>query len=78
MQDRMFHAGVLTARVFCGMARDADSLRDLLRTEFEQDETASFATRIEVSKVVNAWESCRVKGHKLLEVQADQEMRLVP
>ena len=72
LQADFYHAGFTTQRLFGTIVGSAAEMRDLLRSEFGTDATASLNARATVSKVLAAWESVKeqVKGDNDMRVDA--------
>ena len=75
MQSNLYHTGVVNTRQFAAFVSDADELRKTMKDDFGLDPTANLPNRIELSKIVVAWESAKGRATKMSEIEADSEVR---
>ena len=75
IQSQLYHAGVVKTQQFAAFVADVDELRKTLKEDFNLDPTGNLANRIELSKVVVAWESAKGRSVKMTEIEADSEAR---
>ena len=74
IQARLVHAGVTTMRQFGACFTTSEDLRSVAKEDFALDPTV-MAQRVELSKLVVAWESAKIRSTKLTEAEADAEVR---
>ena len=74
IQARLVHAGVTTMRQFGACFTTSEDLRSVAKVDFALDPTV-MAQRVELSKLVVAWESAKIRSTKLTEAEADAEVR---
>ena len=78
VQQKFYEAGVQGVREFAAIVSKEDDLRALLKKEFGLDEEASLAERVKVAKVIVAWDTARGRTTKMVEMEAEAEVRGEP
>lgn len=73
-QARIMQAGITTMRQFGAFFTDTDDLRKVAKDSLGLDPD-TLAQRVELSKLVVAWESAKVRSTRLAEAEADAEIR---
>ena len=75
IQAGIYHAGAVKTPQFAAFVADAEELRKTMKDDFGLDPAGSLPNRIELSKVVVAWESAKGRATKSTEIEADSEVR---
>ena len=73
-QVKIISAGITTLRQFGALCSTADDVRKIAKDDLGID-PSSLAERVEVSKLVVAWESAKIRSSKLAEAEAEAEIR---
>ena len=69
-QAKLFVAGVQNVRQFGVLASSTDDMRDLLKTEFELSTENGMGQRVQISKILVAWDHARQRSSKEAEAAA--------
>ena len=78
IQVKFFEAGVVPTQGFAAMFADESDLRSVLKTDFDLDSGKGLKDRVQVSKVVIAWENARTRTSKMHELEGEAEVRREP
>ena len=76
LQQKIFNAGIFTMRQFGAFFATAEDLRKAAKEDFDL-EPVTLAKRVELTKLMVAWESAKTRSARLAEAEAEAEVQQV-
>ena len=75
LQALLYHVGVRTIPVLATFASSAAELKDIARSEFGVDPTASIQSRVRVANLLVAWEVATTRTRKQSEIEGELQSK---
>ena len=78
LQVKLFFVGVSSVKQFAAFAEDKADLRKSLKVNFEVDPDTDIRERVEIAKILVAWDTARARALKMAEAEGEAQSRNVP
>ena len=78
IQQKFGQAGMTSLQTFSAMFEDEADLRKVLKEDFDLDSSKGLQERVNISKVVIAWETSKGRVAKMHELEGEAETRREP